>query len=399
MKKFYTFIAVACVAMTASAASFEKSSKTIDATRTVNTTVENAQPVAKLPEGIIKGLRTRADELPDVSGTYVFSGDYCMEQGGTPAVECDQFKLEPRGNSGVARGNYTLTGFMGSKQEMNVKVGVVSVPVSDTESQDVMALQIPSKTAYDTNGRTMMVFGYGEKGPTVYSNPILFGITEDGRLIYLWEGIAVLNSEGRGFWCVDVEANKVNTTIDTVEIEENETTKVEEEVPYSYETYVELKDNALNFYGFCGLSPIITFEIDKAKSTATATDQYAGSIPADQTGSQYYDMTLVDWKTKDAVVTASLANVGEKCEMTVTCPEGWAAVVPNVGYLLRATSTKITMNFNIPGLGAGVNGIMVDEDADAPVEYFNLTGVKVENPSNGLYIRRQGHNVSKVLVK
>ena len=86
MKKFYTFIAVACVAMTASAASFEKSSKTIDATRTVNTTIENVQPVAKLPEGIIKGLRTRADELPDVTGTYVLSGDYCMEQGGTPRL-------------------------------------------------------------------------------------------------------------------------------------------------------------------------------------------------------------------------------------------------------------------------------------------------------------------------
>lgn len=399
MKKFYTFIAVACVAMTASAASFEKSSKTIDATRTVNTTIENAQPVAKLPEGIIKGLRTRADELPNVTGTYVFSGDYCMEKGGTPEVECDQFKLEPKGNSGVARGNYVLTGFMGSRQEMNVKVGVVAVKISPTESVDVMALQIPSKTPFDTEGRTMMVFGYGENdAPSIYTNPILFGIEEDGSLVYLYEGIAVLNAQNSGYWCVDVEVNKVNTTIETIEIEENATTKVEEEVPYSYETYVELKDNALNFYGFCGLSPIITFEIDKAKSTATATDQYAGVVP-DQTG-KYYDMTLVDWKTKDAVVTASLANIGEKCEMTVTNPEGWAAaVLPNVGYLLHATSTKITMNFNIPGLGAGVNGIMVDEDADAPVEYFNLTGVKVENPSNGLYIRRQGHNVSKVLVK
>lgn len=38
-------------------------------------------------------------------------------------------------------------------------------------------------------------------------------------------------------------------------------------------------------------------------------------------------------------------------------------------------------------------------DEDAPVEYFNLQGIRVDNPSAGLYIRRQGSNVSKVLVR
>ena len=35
---------------------------------------------------------------------------------------------------------------------------------------------------------------------------------------------------------------------------------------------------------------------------------------------------------------------------------------------------------------------------DAPVEYYNLQGVRVANPSNGLYIRRQGSSVSKVIL-
>lgn len=39
------------------------------------------------------------------------------------------------------------------------------------------------------------------------------------------------------------------------------------------------------------------------------------------------------------------------------------------------------------------------EVADEAVEYFNLQGVRVANPENGLYIRRQGSKVSKVLVK
>lgn len=43
----------------------------------------------------------------------------------------------------------------------------------------------------------------------------------------------------------------------------------------------------------------------------------------------------------------------------------------------------------------GVEGIEIDENA--PVEYYNLQGVRVENPANGLYIMRQGDKVVKVI--
>lgn len=38
-------------------------------------------------------------------------------------------------------------------------------------------------------------------------------------------------------------------------------------------------------------------------------------------------------------------------------------------------------------------------ESDAPVEYYNLQGVRVDNPQPGIYIRRQGSKVSKVLLK
>lgn len=48
---------------------------------------------------------------------------------------------------------------------------------------------------------------------------------------------------------------------------------------------------------------------------------------------------------------------------------------------------------------SGVAEIVIDENA--PVEYFNLQGVKVnvENAAPGLYIRRQGNVATKVIVK
>ena len=48
---------------------------------------------------------------------------------------------------------------------------------------------------------------------------------------------------------------------------------------------------------------------------------------------------------------------------------------------------------------SGVENVGVDADDEAAAEYFNLQGVRVENPSNGVYIRRANGKVSKVFVK
>ena len=63
--------------------------------------------------------------------------------------------------------------------------------------------------------------------------------------------------------------------------------------------------------------------------------------------------------------------------------------------------TPIVVAFNgkgNPGPGASsVRGI--DVDADAEVEYYTLGGVRVLNPAAGIFIKRQGDKVRKVVVK
>ena len=49
------------------------------------------------------------------------------------------------------------------------------------------------------------------------------------------------------------------------------------------------------------------------------------------------------------------------------------------------------------GDDAAVNVISADENA--PVEFFNLNGMRIENPSNGIFIRKQGNNVKKIVVR
>lgn len=54
-----------------------------------------------------------------------------------------------------------------------------------------------------------------------------------------------------------------------------------------------------------------------------------------------------------------------------------------------------TLEIKLPH--AGVDVISIDENAAK--EYFNLQGMRVENPTNGLYIVRQGSKATKQLVK
>ncbi|MDE6268850.1 MAG: hypothetical protein K2M04_07195 [Muribaculaceae bacterium] len=48
-----------------------------------------------------------------------------------------------------------------------------------------------------------------------------------------------------------------------------------------------------------------------------------------------------------------------------------------------------------------IDDVFVGEDSDlnAPVEYYNLQGVRVDNPSNGLYIVKQGKKVTKQVIR
>jgi len=46
----------------------------------------------------------------------------------------------------------------------------------------------------------------------------------------------------------------------------------------------------------------------------------------------------------------------------------------------------------------GIEAVNAEFDEAAPIEYFNLQGVRVANPTNGIFIKRQGAKASKVVL-
>lgn len=71
----------------------------------------------------------------------------------------------------------------------------------------------------------------------------------------------------------------------------------------------------------------------------------------------------------------------------------------NTGWGIKLRDMKVYATVNKPSSETtGVEEVAV-ADENAEVIYYNLNGVRVANPENGLYIRRQGNKVSKVFVK
>lgn len=66
----------------------------------------------------------------------------------------------------------------------------------------------------------------------------------------------------------------------------------------------------------------------------------------------------------------------------------------------RSDVSKIIVEL-LDGDNVGIDDIMADDNADAPVVYYNLQGVRVnaDNLTPGLYIRSQGNKATKVLVR
>lgn len=71
----------------------------------------------------------------------------------------------------------------------------------------------------------------------------------------------------------------------------------------------------------------------------------------------------------------------------------------NTGWGIKVRDLKVYGSKQDP-TQSGVETTLGEDDANAPVEYYNLQGVRINNPAAGqLVIRRQGSNVTKVVIR
>lgn len=130
----------------------------------------------------------------------------------------------------------------------------------------------------------------------------------------------------------------------------------------------------------------VTYNTDK---TLTVEAEYVwsagepiGIIP----GSVFINNEINDFALEDnirSVTTSATYTEGDTLNLNFYIPIALGVAETPVSYVVGSTSASTI--------------VMQIESENAPVEYYNLQGVKVTNPDHGIFIMRQGSKSSKIL--
>lgn len=145
----------------------------------------------------------------------------------------------------------------------------------------------------------------------------------------------------------------------------------------------------------------MVFKTDSAKGTATA--EYSPIVGYETSENAFFVWPL-DEKGElgaEPIITIGLytgtTENNERIDFMMAGKDEVYSVTSGLGdEYYRMQNLTIMLPF-ILWENTGVDNVVV-EDPNAPVEYYNLQGVRVENPESGLYIRRQGNVTTKVIL-
>ncbi len=97
----------------------------------------------------------------------------------------------------------------------------------------------------------------------------------------------------------------------------------------------------------------------------------------------------------DITITLAAASPAVDTKVVEGCDNPAYFTLANEGLKLTAKDGNLVVADDTE---SGINDIVEADNSDAPVEYYNLQGVKVNNPDKGIYIMRQGTKARKVIL-
>ena len=147
-----------------------------------------------------------------------------------------------------------------------------------------------------------------------------------------------------------------------------------------------------------------TYE-DVVVATNNATLKGYALAGTDEITSQGFEY----WKSSNQPSAEAQLNAVLDCKTVTADGISMSALIENLDYgttyCYRAFATTEkgtvygdTIEFTTENEPSGIEETIVDGSEDAPVEYYNLQGVRVVNPERGLYIKRQGGKTTKVVL-
>ncbi|MBD5316303.1 MAG: hypothetical protein HDS11_01345 [Bacteroides sp.] len=410
------FTLLAAAALTAFAAQAVDRTQTLVQPNLNALNLNRTSRVVSMPES---DMLSRADEATDISGTYQLGLYYVIAANGGQSLAAEF--IEGGGSFDIVADPEVENGYI-VKRFLEDFWGDAS-----TEFNDLKATWEPA-TQTLTIAPNQLLFTYVEEDGQVDNTYLVcscnggFDATQGvklqrdfGRFI-MADGIDgfVLGEPVAGnptqvlcfpFWFLDLNVFIPNGTMTgTVELSDSEQ---EMEWPI----YGVWNNGGLYVFNFGLLDPLDACGLyyDKANGKAIFSSDGRAESPIAAYYLQYYPEAGYNLNT--AVYACEIDEdyelIGSNFSLSGTVTEATNdkvsikfpdyAMVTNQDAFV-AVFKDVELNFN-PGAVAGIETIETSTSAAAPEVYYNLQGMRVMNPSNGIFIRQQGKDAVKVLVK
>ena len=404
MKKFYTFALAALLGSSVSFAGQRQQATTLNIVNIKAQLVEKAE---------VKGEKCKRAKAPakvasigELNGTYDWTFQNLLEDGAPDPELVITIDDE-------ATGAATISGFPQDfkvKATVDLEKGTVSIANNqfigaDSYGDNYFYLK-PVNGSSIGNGASTAAATVGTIDGTTITFPTLD----------VW-AIGDPANETEGYWMMTsankltYQKEKVLYGVGTVSGDMFFSPFVEKEPrDYTVEVYLnnEQGTELLVKDPLKGLYAALSFEGVSPDMVIDATDPDNLLIPAFSLGINGGDQHGIYYGMSVSANQQDIADTPEESRSKLTKDEKTTVItIPAKGLFLWPSNTTSLYYANTSGVTieieheqGGVNDIIADEENNAPVEFFNLQGQRVNNPAAGqLVIRRQGTKVAKVLVK
>ena len=340
------------------------------------------------------------NDLTQISKVFTNATIGTDEWGKTALKNTDDTRLTGLRGAITATGSGEDTEVIVLDSDIYAKVWYSPFNVFKIGESNVWVEATPSSVLGKSGAR--MVYTYNEKTSAGVD-------TTYNKNIYIHNGLASLESTKNGFWAVQTNNTQINgsgTTITAINDKNHPTLFY-----YSNKTgKIECINNTLT----SNYSPALAANSDLGLVAFTTAGTSTNGTPAVITkytedenckvtiqngpNATDYLMKLLGSKA-DAMSFDYAGNLyavtsGNETMVVYALPD--ALVGPNTRVTPAKKSSTISFTQDEIDIATGLDNIAVD--ANAPVEYYNMQGVKVENPSNGIFIKKQGNKTTKVVL-
>ena len=403
MKKFYTFALVALLGSSVSFAGQRQQATTLNIVNIKAQLVEKAE---------VKGEKSKRAKAPakvasigELNGTYDWSYKSLLEDGAPDPELVITIDDE-------ATGAATISGFPQDfkvKATVDLEKGTVSIANNqflgaDSYGDNYFYLK-PVNGSSIGNGASTAAATVGTIDGTTITFPTLD----------VW-AIGDPANETEGYWMMTYankltyQKEKVLYGVGTVSGDMFFSPFGKTPASYAVDVYLnnEQGTELLVKDPLKGLYAALSFEGVSPDMVIDATDPDNLLIPAFSLGINGGDQHGIYYGMSVSANQQDIADTPEESRSKLTKDEKTTVItIPAKGLFLWPSNTTSLYYANTSGVTieieheqGGVNDIIADEENNAPVEFFNLQGQRVNTPAAGqLVIRRQGTKVAKVLVK